>query len=113
MYYAKAIQWAESIDVVNGYGDGSFAPDKLVSREEFACMLANFSKAMHDFEAADSSVLDAFDDANEVDSWAKESVAWAVANKIMGNSGEINADDSILRAEVAAMAVNYMPGMFA
>ena len=113
MYYAKAIQWAESIDVVNGYGDGSFAPDKLVSREEFACMLANFSKAMHDFEAADSSVLDAFDDANEVDSWAKESVAWAVANKIMGNSGEINADDSILRAEVAAMAVNYMPSMFA
>ena len=113
MYYAKAIQWAESIDVVNGYGDGSFAPDKLVSREEFACMLANFSKAMHDFEAADSSVLDDFDDANEVDSWAKESVAWAVANKIMGNSGEINADDSILRAEVAAMAVNYMPGMFA
>ena len=113
MYYAKAIQWAESIDVVNGYGDGSFAPDKLVSREEFACMLANFSKSMHDFEAADSSVLDAFDDANEVDSWAKESVAWAVANKIMGNSGEINADDSILRAEVAAMAVNYMPGMFA
>ena len=106
MYYAKAIQWAESIDVVNGYGDGSFAPDKLVSREEFACMLANFSKAMHDFEAADSSVLDAFDDANEVDSWAKESVAWAVANKIMGNSGEINADDSILRAEDAVVSVD-------
>lgn len=113
VYYAKAIQWAKSMGVVNGYGDGTFAPDKLVSREEFACMLANFSKAMHDFEAADSSVLDSFGDANEVDSWAKESVAWAVANKIMGNNGEINANDSILRAEVAAMAVNYMPGKFA
>ena len=113
VYYAKAIQWAKSMGVVNGYGDGTFAPDKLVSREEFACMLANFSKAMHDFEAADSSVLDSFGDAGEVDSWAKESVAWAVANKIMGNNGEINANDSILRAEVAAMAVNYMPGKFA
>ena len=113
VYYAKAIQWAKSMGVVNGYGDGTFAPDKLVSREEFACMLANFSKAMHDFEAADSSVLDSFGDAGEVDSWAKESVAWAVANKIMGNNGEINANDSILRAEVATMAVNYMPGKFA
>ena len=36
-------------------------------------------------------------------------VAWAKANKIMGNGGFINGTGNITRAEVAAMAVNYQP----
>ncbi|OUO57945.1 hypothetical protein B5F74_11480 [Collinsella sp. An271] len=109
MYYAQAIGWAAKFGVVNGYGDGTFAPEKNVTREEFAAMLANYAKAMNDYEAASSDALGSFADAGQVADWAEESVAWAVANKIMGNNGSIDPTSDISRAEVAAMAVNYQP----
>ena len=108
-YYAEAIAWAKNAGVVNGYGDGTFKPEALVSRQEFACMLANYAKLTGNYEAADSKVLDEFADKATVNDWAAESVAWAVENEIMGNGGTLNGTGAITRAETAAMAVNYQP----
>ncbi|OUO57790.1 hypothetical protein B5F74_11730 [Collinsella sp. An271] len=108
-YYAKAIAWATKVGIVHGYGDGTFAPTKQITREEFATMLANYAKAAGNFDAADGSALDGMSDAASVSDWAEESVAWAVENGVMGNGGFIAAQSDITRAEVAAMAVNYQP----
>ena len=109
-YYGEAIAWAKQAGVVNGYGDGTFAPDAPVTREELACMLANYAKKV---DQADVSVEDAdkvlssMSDGSAVSGWAKGSVAWAVENGIMGNAGFVNAFSDITRAETAAMVVNY------
>ena len=109
-YYGKAIAWAKHVGVVNGYGDGTFAPDSPVTREELACMLANFAETV---EVEDTTVEDAdkvlgtVSDGSAVSDWAKGSVAWAVENEIMGNAGFVNAFSDITRAETAAMVVNY------
>ena len=108
-YYAQAIAWAKQAGVVNGYGDGTFKPEAMVTREEFACMLANYAKLTGNYEAADSKVLDAFADKGSVSDWAVDSVAWAVEGEIMGNGGTLNGTGVITRAQVAAMAVNYQP----
>ena len=110
-YYGEAIAWAKQAGVVNGYGDGTFRPDAPVTREELACMLANYAKKV---DQADVSVEDAdkvlssMSDGASVSDWAKGSVAWAVENEIMGNAGFVNALSDITRAETAAMVVNYM-----
>ena len=109
-FYSKAVAWAKHVGVVNGYGNGTFAPDAPVSREELACMLANFAETV---EVEDTSVEDAdkvlssVSDGSAVSDWAKGSVAWAVENDIMGNAGFVNAFSDITRAETAAMVVNY------
>ena len=109
-YYGEAIAWAKQAGVVNGYGDGTFRPDAPVTREELACMLANYAKKV---DQADVSVEDAdkvlssMSDGSAVSDWAKGSVAWAVENEIMGNAGFVNALSDITRAETAAMVVNY------
>ena len=109
-YYGEAIAWAKQAGVVNGYGDGTFRPDAPVTREELACMLANYAKKV---DQVDVSVDDADDalssmsDGASVSDWAKGSVAWAVENEIMGNAGFVNALNDITRAETAAMVVNY------
>ena len=108
-YYAQAIAWAKQAGVVNGYGDGTFKPESMVTREEFACMLANYAKLTGNYEAADSKVLDGFADKGSVSDWAVDSVAWAVEGEIMGNGGSLDGTGVITRAQVAAMAVNYQP----
>ena len=109
-YYAKAIAWAEQAGVVNGYGNGTFSPDANITREEFAAMLANYAALKGDDVTVDAdAVLASFPDGSAVSSWAKEVVAWAAGNEIMGNGGVLNPASTITRAEVAAMAVNYQP----
>lgn len=107
-YYGKAIAWAKQNGVVNGYGDGTFAPDAPVTREEFAAMLANFTKKFDaSYEAADTSVLDSFGDAGQVSAWATDVVAWAVENGVMGNGGFLAPTADIIRADAACMVYNY------
>ena len=109
-YYGEAIAWAKQAGVVNGYGDGTFAPDAPVTREELACMLANYAKKVDQADVAvedADKVLSSMSDGSSVSEWAKGSVAWAVENEIMGNAGFVNAFNDITRAETAAMVVNY------
>ena len=106
-YYGQAIAWAKNAGVVNGYADGTFRPDQNVTHEEFACMLANYAKMPGAFTASDGSALAALPDAAQVSDYAKESVAWAVENKLMGNGGVVNPAASITRAETACMVYNY------
>ena len=107
-YYGRAIAWAKEAGVVNGYDDGTFRPDQAVSRQEFAGMLANYAERFDSsFKAASADALDEMPDAGEVADWAKEAVAWAVENGIMGNGGFIAPGSTIIRADAAGMVYNY------
>lgn len=112
-YYAKAIAWAKAAGVVNGFaGTNDFGPDQTVTREQFACMLWNYAKAVKSstVEGVDvSAELASKPDGASVSDWAKEGVAWAISDKVIGNGGVINPAGVVTRAEAAAMAVNYQP----
>lgn len=109
-YYAEAIGWAVKAGVVNGRPDGTFAPDEFVTRQDFECMLANYAeKTGVDVKSATSEVFEVLEGAGEVAGYAKDAVEWATASKLMGKDGRVRANDTISRAEVAAMAVNFQP----
>ena len=114
-YYAANVAWAKRTGVMSGYaGTSNFGPVDNLTREQMACTLYNFAKYIDgkDVSVADvSATLAKYSDGNGVDSWAAEAVAWAVENGIMGNGGFINATGEITRAEMAAMAVNYMTNL--
>ena len=107
-YYARAIAWAKQAGVVNGYADGTFHPDQAVTRQEFACMLANYAKKFDkSYEAPSADAMDEMSDAAQVADFAKTSVAWAVENGIIGNSGYVAPGANIIRADAACMVYNY------
>ena len=43
-YYADAVAWAAENDIVNGYSDTVFAPEKAMSREEMAVVLYRYAQ---------------------------------------------------------------------
>ena len=107
-YYAKAIAWARLAGVVNGYDETHFGPEDTITREQFAAMIMNYERKFGDYEQADASVLDDFDDASGVSSWATNAVAWGVENGILGNGGFLGAQSDIIRADAACMVYNYV-----
>ncbi|MBC8630927.1 family 10 glycosylhydrolase [[Eubacterium] tenue] len=100
--------WAKNeidIAVTNGVSNGMskeiFAPDKLITREEAAKMLANY-KGIADSNHDKSRQ---FNDYNEISDWAKDSVEGAIEYGYingMGN-GTLAPKNPMKRAEVVVM----------
>ncbi|MFD0670833.1 S-layer homology domain-containing protein, partial [Cohnella sp. GCM10027633] len=99
-HWAKAsIEQAVSNGIVTGYEDGTFKPDKTVTRAEFAVMLMNAIKP----QGAGAALT--FKDAAKIGSWAQKAVAQAVQAGIINGyeDGTFRPVGEITRAEMAAM----------
>ena len=108
-YYYEAVKWAERNRVVSGYDDGRFRPNNYITREQLATILKNYA----DYKKKDTSKkanLTTFKDYTGISSYAKDGIAWAVANKVMSgkeNGTRIDPRGNATRAEAAAMIQNY------
>ena len=101
-YYYDAVEWAAGNDITSGLPDGSFNPDGACTREQLCCMLYNMAGD------ADGVIWPVtMDDWSSVSTWARDAVAWAVEEGIIGNTGAIRPGDACTRAEAAAMLHNY------
>lgn len=110
MYYAEAIAWAKAAGVVHGVGDtGLFEPERSVTREEFATMIANYAEKIGVDVTPENidGTLAAYPDGNTTSEWAESVVAWAVEQGIMGKNTTLNPTDDISRAEAVTMMVRF------
>ncbi len=88
--------------IVNGVGNGMFAPEGTITRAQFAQILANMSG--DDFSSCST---DAFADVGE--EWFAPAVAWAVKNKIVDtDTDKYMPDEPITREDMSYMLYCYM-----
>ncbi|MDQ0914635.1 S-layer homology domain-containing protein [Paenibacillus sp. V4I5] len=102
-HWAKdAIEKATKLGFVNGYEDGIFQPQGLVTRAEFAAMLA---RAIH-LPLKDDAAL-SFADLAFMPEWAKSSISAAAASGIVSGyeDNTFRSDKKISRAEITTMIV--------
>ena len=111
-WYAASVQWAAEMGIVSGVGDGKFAPDQAITREQLAAILANYA-AKKNIELKDGPSVK-FADSNKISPWAASAMdAMVKASIIRGNAdGTLNPQGTATRAEVATMLqrfiVNYV-----
>ena len=88
-WYHNAVVWATEAGVVNGMGDGTFAPNDNITRQEMATMLYRFWKLQGGKYAPKADVLANYQDRGEVADWALEAMSWTVQSGIIvGISGK-------------------------
>ena len=94
-----AINKLVGLGAVTGYADGTFKPDKTISRAEFAVMLAKALK----LAPGESKVF-----GDTASHWAKDAIASAVeAGLVSGfRGGRFGPDDPITREQMAVMISN-------
>ena len=108
-YYLPYVEWAYKKGIVKGTGNQQFMPDRAVTREEIAVILANYAGAVGYslpglYEAAAYT-----DDSNIGDAYKEASAAMQQSGIMMGdNFNKFNPESNATRAEVSAMLCRYV-----
>ena len=106
-WYTNAVEWGVENHLISGYGDGTFRPERSVSREEIVTILHNYAKA-RGFDVSARGDVTKFADGNAISGWATEFVRWAVGSGMMAGDGtNLNPTKTATRAEVAQMFKNF------
>jgi len=77
-WYGPAVAWAASEGIVNGVGDGKYAPMETVTREQLATIIMRYAPAEYIIteERAD---ITGYADYKRVREYAREALSWANA----------------------------------
>lgn len=107
-WYADAVNWAAKEGIVAGMGDGTFAPNAPLTREQMASILHRYAK-YNNYDIKANGSLSIFADAYKISPWAKDAMSWAVGHDVingMGNS-TIAPQGTATRAQVATVLMNF------
>lgn len=105
-WYSGAVQKAVEYNLVKGYEDGTFAPNKTMTREEALTMISRAMEVVdkQGVPAAGNSSLAQFADSREVGGWAANDVAKTVeSGLVQGKGNKLEPKTKITRAETATL----------
>lgn len=99
--YKTSIEWMQKNEIINGYPDGTFKPDKCVNRAEFLKMLFKIRQV-----DADGSKAELFPDTPAKEWYAPYIRAARERKTIQGYAdGRFRPDQCVSRAEAIKMAI--------
>ena len=113
-YYAKAVAWVDQAGLMSGRGNGRFAPQANMTREEFLTVLYRLRVQTYGVPEQVGQnnwvTLADYGDQDTVSAYARESLAWAVGDLFLAYSGTANflrPRDAVTRAEVVTLLSRY------
>ena len=109
--FAGAIAWAKATGIANGYDDGRFGIDDVVTREQTAAFLYRYAqyKKMDVSVGEDTNIL-SFDDIDTASEYAIPALCWACGADILRGDGNgcLRPADTVTRAELSAQLNRFI-----
>ena len=110
-WYTASVNWAFKSEIVAGKGNGKFAPDDPVTRQEACVILIAYLK----YKRLNLKyIADAKDylDAGNISAWAQKAVALSTRYGLVAGdtSGNFNPKGNCLRSMAAVMIKNFVTG---
>lgn len=106
-WYAAPVEWAYQSNLVGGVGNGKFAPNTSVTREQIAKILYDYAQRTGNDTTVSPTAMQGFVDADSVSSWARQAMEWATTHKVIqGDGGRLNPQGTATRAQVAQIFYN-------
>lgn len=107
-WYAKAVAWASANKIVNGMGDGTFRPDDVITREQFATILYRYA-SFKGVDVSKMAELSRYPDAGDISEFARTAMAWAVEVGLIAGTdgGRLDPLGGATRAQAATILMRY------
>ena len=104
-WYADAVNWAAEKGYVSGVGDGKFAPDASVTREQMALILYRYAGSPD----ASGMAQKEFADSSSVSAYAVDAIRWAVHEGLISGmeNNTLAPQGTATRAQVAQILMNF------
>ena len=111
-WYTDAVAWAAANGIVNGVSETEFAPGKDITREQLATILFRYAEAKG-YDVSARVDLSAYPDADQIQSYAAESVAWAVAEGLIQGfeDNTLRPAGNATRAQIATILMRFCEGV--
>ena len=104
-WYADAVNWAAEKGYVSGVGDGKFAPDASITREQMALILYRYAGSPD----ASGMAQKEFTDSSSVSAYAVDAIRWAVHEGLISGmeNNTLAPQGTATRAQVAQILMNF------
>ncbi len=108
-WYDDAINWAQANGIAQGITADLFAPEALISREQIATMLYNYSN-YKTYSSETKADLSSYSDYQQISDWALDALAWANGSGLInGRNADLLAPlDLANRAEAAMIMMRFI-----
>ncbi len=112
IWYTDAVAWAAANGIVNGTTDTTFAPGEDITREQLVTVLYRYAEAKG-YDVSARADLSAYPDADQIQSYAAESVAWAVAEGLIQGfeDNTLRPAGNATRAQIATILMRFCEGV--
>ena len=113
-WYSRAVAWAAASGVVMGYPDGTFGPDRPVTRQEVVSFFFRVAKSLGEDLSA-PTIPETFIDRNQVPDWAAEAFGWAIDRGLLTgtSAGTLDPEGLALRSQGAALFQRFHTAYYA
>lgn len=109
-YYYGPVSWAGNAGMASGYGDGSFRPGGILTRQQAALLLEKAARSLgYDTAPASSARFMACTDAGTIEPYARDAVKWCLQTGILaGTSAKtIDPQGRLTRAQAVRMIQGF------
>ena len=117
-WYAAPIQWAASWGIASGTGQGdftfdtptleTFSPAAPVTRQDATVILYGYAQLLGGETQSTTYPLNRFPDGWDTSTYARDAMAWAIAQGIFqGSDGKLLPRDTLTRAQAASILHSF------
>ena len=109
-WYSVAITWAYQRNIAQGVGNGHFAPDVPITREQIVTLLYRFATYQGSNVAVPPDFVLDFPDTNRISPWATSAMRWAVYHELVQcmDSGVLCPHGTATRAQAAELLMRFV-----
>ena len=110
-YYADAVAWAEENNLIAGYTDGTFKPNKAITREEFMTILFRYALTkQYDTGIENTEGLMSYSDEASVSDYSEEAMLWAVDHQYLRGTAAntLSPQGTTTRAQATAILMRFL-----
>ena len=102
-WYTGAVAWAAENGIVSGIGNGRFAPNRAITRQDLSVMLQRYAQLMG--VELEDNVNRGFSDLNRVSEYALPAVLWSTGSGLISGFEDdtFRAKETATRAQVAQL----------
>lgn len=107
-WYSEYVEWASSIGLVEGYGNGKFGPNDPITHAQMYVLMERYADIIEGKNTSASGATISANDVRDIPDWAYESVEYAARNDFLViSSYKLTPMENAKRAELAMLLQKF------